>query len=100
MQLVRVLSLTCLISTSWYVSNDQMKLWGAVMLESEKAFLKLYPDGKFLVVIGPNSKLAARSIEELRNRGVGFLDLSQLLDKENKHYKSIGLRLIQTRGTT
>lgn len=75
------------IDFPWYVSNDQMKLWGAVMLESEKAFLKLYPDGKFLVVIGPNSKLAARSIEELRNRGVGFLDLSQLLDKENKHYK-------------
>lgn len=75
------------IDFPWCISDDHMKLWGAVLEESKREFLKLYPDGRFVVVIGPNSKLAASAVKELENRDLNFLDLSDLLDKDKKEYK-------------
>lgn len=75
------------IDIPWYVSDGHMKLFGAVLNEAKSEFLKQYPDGRFLVVIGPNSKLAARAVSALEDRDVEVLDLSQLFDKEDKRYK-------------
>jgi hypothetical protein len=75
------------IDFPWYVSNGHMRLFGAVLEESKREFLEQYPNGKFVVVIGPNSKLASRLVEELNHRNVDVLDLSNLLNKEEKQYK-------------
>jgi hypothetical protein len=75
------------IDFPWKISDEHMNLWGAVLAESKKAFLAQYPEGKFLVVIGPNSNLANRAVNELDARNIEYLDLSQLLDKEEKQYK-------------
>lgn len=75
------------IDFPWYVSDSHLKLFGAVLKESEHEFKKQYPEGKFLVVIGPNSKLAARAALELNSKDIEVLNLSGLLDKEEKQYK-------------
>ena len=75
------------IDIPWFVSNDHMELFGAVLKESNKEFLKQYPEGKFLVVIGPNSELAERAVAALQAQKIDVLDLSNLLDKEEKRYK-------------
>ena len=75
------------IDIPWYVSDAHLELFGAVLKTSEEVFHKQYPNGKFLVVIGPNSKLAPRIYQELKADGIEVLDLSQLLDKEDKQYK-------------
>lgn len=75
------------IDFPWRISNNHLRLWAAVLAESEKEFLAQYPEGKFIVVIGPNSTLASRAVNELDARNIEYLDLSQLLDKEEKQYK-------------
>ena len=64
-----------------------MNLFGAVLDNAQLEFKKQYPEGRFLVVIAPNSKLAPRVIETLSGKNVEFLDLSKLLDKESPKYK-------------
>ncbi len=75
------------IDIPWYVSNSHLKLFGAVLEETKAEFLKEFPNGKVLVVIGPNSRLAARVSSVLSERGIDCLDVSNLLDKEQKQYK-------------
>lgn len=75
------------IDIPWYVSDAHLELFGAVLKASEEEFRKQYPNGDFLVVIGPNSKLAPRISAELKTNGIEVLDLSHLLDKEEKQYK-------------
>lgn len=69
------------------ISDDDFELFAAVLLESEREFLKQYPNGRFLVVIGPGSKYADRATKALRKDNVSFLDLSTLLDPEEKRYQ-------------
>ena len=75
------------IDIPWYISNDHLKLFGAVLNASRNEFLEQYPDGRFLVIIGPNSKLAPRVVETLGSNNIEFLDCSQLLDRQEKEYK-------------
>ncbi|MFT4543777.1 MAG: hypothetical protein ACI9EQ_000227 [Bacteroidia bacterium] len=75
------------IDFPWYVSNSHMNLFGAVLENAQIEFKKQYPEGRFLVVIAPNSKLAPRVIETLSGKNVEFLDLSKLLDKKSPEYK-------------
>ncbi len=75
------------IDFPWYVNGGHVELFGEVLSESQKQFHQQFPDGKFLVVIGPNSKLAPAISQVLEEKGVPVLDLSQLLDKENPKYK-------------
>lgn len=75
------------IDFPWYTSNNHINLLGAVLEKSKEEFLIQYPEGRFLVVIGPNSKLAPRVVMELRQRNIDVLDLSKLLDKEKTQYK-------------
>ena len=75
------------IDIPWRISDRHMELFGAVMHESKSAFMQQFPNARMLVVIGPNSKLASRATQELDNRGIEFLDLSELLDKDEKQYK-------------
>ncbi len=69
------------------ISNRHLELFGAVLHEAKKEFKKQYPKGQFLVVIGPNSTLAKEVTEVLEAQNVKVLDLSALLDKEDKQYK-------------
>ncbi len=75
------------IDFPWYVSNDHLKLFGAVLSQSKSEFQLQYPEGRFLVVIGPNSQLAPRVESILEDLDINVLDLSDLLDKEAKDYK-------------
>jgi hypothetical protein len=75
------------IDIPWRISDRHIDLFGAVMAESKSAFLEQFPNGRMLVVIGPNSKLASRAVQELDAGGIEFLDLSELLDKDEKRYK-------------
>lgn len=75
------------IDFPWKISENHVKLWGAVLEESKRLFLGQFPKGRFLVVIGPNSKLTEMAVGELKRRNVEFLDLSKLLDKDRKEYK-------------
>lgn len=75
------------IDIPWWVSDNDMELFGAVLEESQREFLQQYPNGKFLVVIGPNSLLAERAVSVLEEKDVKVLDLSSLLDKDRKRYK-------------
>lgn len=69
------------------ISDSDFELFGAVLQESESEFKKQYPNGRFLVVIGPGSKLADRAVSALNERDVPVLDLSKLLNPEDKHYQ-------------
>lgn len=75
------------IDVPWYVSDSHIKLFGAVLREARKEFQMQYPEGRFLVVIAPNSTLAPRVRAALEANEVEVLDLSKLLDKEEKQYK-------------
>lgn len=75
------------IDIPWKITDKHMRLFGAVLEESRKEFLQQYPEGRFLVVIGPNSKLVDRAKHALSTRNIDYLDLSQLLDKEQKQFK-------------
>ncbi|MFM1875529.1 MAG: hypothetical protein RL266_1266 [Bacteroidota bacterium] len=75
------------IDIPWFISNEHMELFAAVLKESQKEFLKQYPEGKFLVVIGPNCELAGRAIFVLERNNLDVLDLSSLLDKDQKRYR-------------
>lgn len=75
------------IEVPWYVSNTHLKLFGAVLREAKREFQTQYPKGRFVVIIGPNSKLAPRVHSELKTGGIEVLDLSNLLNKEDKRYK-------------
>lgn len=75
------------IDFPWYVSNSHLELFGAVLEESKKEFYRQYPNGRFLVVIAPNSELSPRIRETLQSKDIEALDLSNLLDKEEKRYK-------------
>lgn len=75
------------IDFPWYVSDEHLELFGAVLTESEREFQAQFPQGEFLVVIGPNSKLAPKIISVLEERNIRVLNLSELLDKEQDEYK-------------
>jgi len=75
------------IDFPWYVSNSHLELFGAVLEDSKKEFHRQFPDGRFLVAIAPNSELSARVRETLESKDIECLDLSGLLDKEEKQYK-------------
>lgn len=75
------------IDIPWYVSDAHLELFGAVLTEAQAEFIKEFPNGRFLVVIGPNSKLAERVSEVLSGNDIDHLDLSELLDKEDRKYK-------------
>ncbi len=75
------------IDFPWYVSNGHLNLFGAVMQEAEREFRRQYPDGRFLVVIAPNSELAPRIKAVLEKNRIELLDCSGLLDMEEKQYK-------------
>lgn len=49
--------------------------------------MKQYPNGRFIVVIGPNSKLGSRVNAVLSDADIEVLNLTNLLDKEEKQYK-------------
>lgn len=69
------------------MSDSHLELFGAVLKESKKEFLNQFPEGRFLVVIAPNSKLSPRIQTALKEQNIECLDLSSLLDKEEKRYK-------------
>lgn len=75
------------IDIPWYVSDAHLELFGAVLKASEHAFRSQYPNGKFLVVIGPNSILAPRVANVLDQNNIEHLDLSGLLDKNDVAYR-------------
>ncbi|MBL4585851.1 MAG: hypothetical protein JKX84_02145 [Flavobacteriales bacterium] len=75
------------IDLPWYVSESHLALYGAVLGEAKKEFKNQYPKGEFLVVIEPNSKLGARVSAVLTENSIDFLNLSELLDKEESKYK-------------
>jgi hypothetical protein len=75
------------IDFPWYISDGHMKLFGAVLYQAKQEFLKQYPNGRFLVVIGPNETLAPRVTKVLEANGVEVLDCSNLLNKQQKKYK-------------
>ncbi len=75
------------IDFPWYISDGHMRLFGAVLRQAKQEFLEQYPNGRFLVVIGPNETLAPRVKEVLQAYDVEVLDCSNLLDKEQKQYK-------------
>jgi len=75
------------IELPWYVSNAHTELFGRVISEAKKEFLTQYPEGKFLVVIGPSSTLASKVSSVLTKMEVDFLDLSKHLDKKQPRYR-------------
>jgi len=75
------------IDVPWHVTDGHLKLFGAVIREAKSEFLKQYPEGRFVVLIGPNSELASRIVEVLEENDIQFLDCSNLLDKEKSQYK-------------
>ncbi|MFC2175431.1 hypothetical protein ACFLR1_00495, partial [Bacteroidota bacterium] len=75
------------IDIPWYTSNAHYELFGAVLREAQNEFLKQYPKGRFLVVIGPNSNLAKGAIKALEANQITYLNCSELLNKEEKKYK-------------
>jgi hypothetical protein len=75
------------IDIPWSISDAHVELAAKVFAASQKEFLKQYPNGDFVVVIGPNSMLITRLIPHLKKEGVTYLDCSQLLDKEKPEYK-------------
>lgn len=75
------------IDFPWYVSQSHLELFSAVIQESKTEFQRQYPDGRFLVVIAPNSRLAPRISNVLADSDIEYLDLSKLLDKEESRYK-------------
>ena len=71
----------------WYVSNSHLELYRAVLNEAKNEFLTLYPDGRFVVVIAPNSTLAPRVRSVLVANNIEVLDLSARLNKDEREYK-------------
>lgn len=71
----------------WWTSDAHLELAAAVLAESQREFHRQFPEGSFLVIIGPNSQHAARLSEQLVRFGVPFADYSKLLDKEQPEFK-------------
>lgn len=71
----------------WWTSDAHLELAAAVLAESQREFHRQFPEGDFLVIIGPNSQHAARLSEQLDKVGVPFANHSQLLDKERPEFK-------------
>ena len=75
------------IDFPWYVSDSHLELFRAVLHEAKNEFKRQFPEGRFIVVIGPGSKLAPRIVSVLAESKIEVLDLSDLLDKDEKRYK-------------
>jgi hypothetical protein len=75
------------IDVPWYISDRHIKLFGAVLREAKREFIKQYPNGRFLVVLTPGSKLAPRMQKVLQENDIDVLDCSNLLNKDDKKYK-------------
>jgi len=71
----------------WWTSDAHLKLTAAVLAESQREFNRQFPNGDFLVIIGPNSQHASRLAEQLKTMSVPFVDYSELLDKERPEFK-------------
>lgn len=74
------------IDIPWQISDNHIKLFGAILEESKSEFLSQFPESEFLVVIAPSSKLSNRISAELRQRKINFLDLTDLINKNDKGY--------------
>ena len=75
------------IDIPWSINDAHLKLAAKVFSASQQEFLSQYPNGDFVVLIGPNSTLAPCLITQLEAAGVTYLDYSKLLDKEKPEYK-------------
>ncbi len=75
------------IDFPWYTGERHLKLLGAVLKKAKTEFEAQFPDGRFLVVIGPNSRLAPRVSKALQEVDVETLDCSTLLDKDRAEYR-------------
>ena len=75
------------IDVPWFVTDNHLALFATVLSEAKNEFLKQYPEGRFVVIIGPNSELASRVNNVLNEIDIEFLDCSNLLDKEKSEYK-------------
>lgn len=71
----------------WWTSDRHLELATAVFAESQREFHRQFPEGEFLVIIGPNSQHAPRLIRFLDAHGIPFIDFSRLLDKELPEYR-------------
>jgi hypothetical protein len=69
------------------ITDRHLKLTAKVLGKSEEEFLWHYPQGEFLVVLCPGSKLAHRLVNQLEKEGVPFVDYSQLLDMHSPEFK-------------
>jgi hypothetical protein len=75
------------IDIPWYTSDAHVQLFRAVLKKSKREFLRQFPEGRFVVIIGPNASLAERVVDALNEADVEVLDLSELLDKNNRRYR-------------
>lgn len=75
------------IDVPWYISSSHMELLGAVIREARNEFKEQFPDGRFLVVVAPNSELAPRVVRILQQENVEVLNLDELFDPEQKAYR-------------
>lgn len=75
------------IDIPFRISESHLRLAAAVLEKAKEEFLWQYPKGEFLVVIGPNSTLAARLSAHLTSANVPFVDYSKLLDMEQPEFK-------------
>ncbi len=69
------------------ITDHHLKLTAKVLVKSKEEFLWHYPQGEFLVVLCPGSKLAHRLVNQLEKEGVPFVDYSQLLDTHSPEFK-------------
>lgn len=75
------------IEIPWRITDAHLQLFATVMKQAEKEFLRQYPAGKFVVVIGPNATLAPRALAALTDKNITVLDGSNLLDTHKAAYK-------------
>ena len=75
------------IDIPWFVTDNHLQLFAAVLKQSKQEFLKQYPQGKFIVLIDPGSDLAPRISHILKENKITVLDLSGLFDAKKNTYK-------------
>lgn len=70
-----------------YISDRHLLLTAKLLSKSQEEFLWHYPEGEFLVILSPNSRLATRLSVLLEEEGVPYVDYSELFDMERPEYK-------------
>ncbi len=69
------------------ITDRHLQLTAKVLAKSKEEFHWHYPQGEFLVVMCPGSRLAPRLAQQLKSEGVTFVDYSAMLDKEHPKHK-------------